>query len=81
MNKKSMRRKLVKITNRVRKAYESRDKSLDHDADAPTLPLDKWAHGEVGRFFRPMKTQISFRIDNDVLAWACQHKPWSEAFC
>jgi uncharacterized protein (DUF4415 family) len=69
MNKKSTQRRSVKITDKVRKAYESRDKSLDHDPNAPTLPLEKWACGEVGKFYRPMKTQISFRIDNDVLDW------------
>jgi uncharacterized protein (DUF4415 family) len=23
----------------------------------------------VGKFYRPLKSQISFRIDNDILAW------------
>jgi uncharacterized protein (DUF4415 family) len=23
----------------------------------------------VGKYYRPLKSQISFRIDNDVLAW------------
>jgi uncharacterized protein (DUF4415 family) len=28
-----------------------------------------WSAGIVGKFYRPVKSQISFRIDNDVLAW------------
>jgi len=33
------------------------------------LPPTEWAKGMVGKYYRPLKSQISFRIDNDVLAW------------
>jgi len=33
------------------------------------LALEKWGHGEIGKFYRPIKTAVSVRIDNDVLAW------------
>jgi len=33
------------------------------------LPPAQWANGMVGKYYRPLKSQISFRIDNDVLAW------------
>ncbi len=59
----------MKITDEIRKAYEERDKSLDNDPDAPTLPPERWANAVIGRFYRPVKTQISFRVDNDVLDW------------
>lgn len=31
--------------------------------------MAEWAKAEIGRFYRPIKAQISFRIDTDVLAW------------
>jgi uncharacterized protein (DUF4415 family) len=50
--------------------YAARDKSLDAaDPDAPVMPPEFWERAEIGRFYRPLKTQISFRIDNDVLEW------------
>jgi len=51
-----------------RALYEKRDRSLDH-SEEPQLPPAHWAKGMVGKYYRPLKSQISFRIDNDVLAW------------
>lgn len=28
-----------------------------------------WSNAEVGRFYKPIKTQISLRVDADVLDW------------
>jgi uncharacterized protein (DUF4415 family) len=58
----------LKIGSRTRELYEKRDRSLD-DSDVPQLPPAQWAEGVVGKYYRPLKSQISFRIDNDVLAW------------
>jgi uncharacterized protein (DUF4415 family) len=70
MNAKSTRRKTgIKITDETREAYERRNRELDNDPDAPTLPLEKWARGEIGKFYRPRKTAVAVRLDNDVLAW------------
>ena len=63
-----MRTKSVKISSRTRELYQKRDRSLDH-SDVPQLPPAQWAKGVVGLYYRPLKSQISFRIDNDVLAW------------
>ena len=68
MSKASTKTKPVKITDRTKALYEKRDRSLDH-AEAPQLPPEQWAKGAVGKYYRPLKSQISFRIDNDVLAW------------
>ena len=35
----------------------------------PQSSPEQWAKGEIGRFYRPIKAQISLRIDADVLAW------------
>ena len=36
---------------------------------APTLPVEAWDNASIGKYYRPLKTQISFRIDNEVLDW------------
>ncbi|MBI3679803.1 MAG: BrnA antitoxin family protein [Acidobacteria bacterium] len=61
--------KRLKISPKTRQAYRKRDRALDGDADAPQLPPDYWANGVIGKYYRPLKTQISVRIDNEVLDW------------
>ena len=68
MSKASTKIKSLRISDRTRKRYAERDRRLDH-SDVPQLPPELWAKGIVGRYYRPLKSQISFRIDNDVLAW------------
>ena len=63
-----MKTSSIKISGRTRQLYEKRDHSLDR-AEVPQLPPEQWAKGIVGKYYRPIKSQISFRIDNDVLAW------------
>lgn len=61
--------KRLKIGDETRRLYEQRDKSLDSDPDAPTLSPEMWQNAVIGKFYRPVKTQITLRVDNDVLAW------------
>jgi len=58
----------VKISRRTREHHPQRDGSLDR-SEVPQLPPARWDQGMVGKYYRPLKSQISFRIDNDVLAW------------
>jgi len=37
------------------------------DADAPEV--GKWMVAERGRFYRPLKEQITLRLDKDIIAW------------
>ncbi len=69
MKKASTKTNSVKISAKTRRAYAKRDRALDRDADAPQLPLEYWAKAAIGKYYRPLKTQISFRIDNEVLDW------------
>jgi uncharacterized protein (DUF4415 family) len=60
----------LKISDETRQAYANRDKSLDStDPDCPTMPPEFWDGAVIGKYYRPVKTQISFRIDNEVLDW------------
>lgn len=61
--------KRLKISKKTREAYGQRDRSLDRDPDAPQLSPDYWSNAVIGKYYRPLKTQISFRIDNEVLDW------------
>jgi uncharacterized protein (DUF4415 family) len=61
--------KRLKVSEKTRQAYRKRDRALDRDPDAPQLPPDYWANAVIGKYYRPLKTQISFRIDNEVLDW------------
>ena len=61
--------KRLKISEQTRQAYRKRDRALDRDPDAPQLPPNYWANAVIGKYYRPLKTQISFRIDNEVLDW------------
>jgi uncharacterized protein (DUF4415 family) len=62
--------KRIKIDQRIRDIYEQRDKSQDNaDPDAPVLPPDMWDNAIIGKYYRPKKTPVTVRMDNDVLAW------------
>ena len=61
--------KRLKISEETRLTYGKRDRQLDGDPDAPQLPPDYWNKAVIGKYYRPLKTQISFRIDNEVLDW------------
>ncbi len=61
--------KKLSISEATRKAYRKRDRALDQDLDAPQLPPGYWAGASIGKYYRPLKTQISLRIDTEVLDW------------
>jgi uncharacterized protein (DUF4415 family) len=38
-------------------------------SDIPEMTDEQWARSIQGRFYRPVKQQITARLDGDVLAW------------
>ena len=54
-------------SNLVRRAAPT-DRQIDTD-DLPELTDAQMAKMERGRFYRPVKRQITARLDADVLAW------------
>jgi uncharacterized protein (DUF4415 family) len=48
------------------------DSEIDF-SDAPELTDKKLKHAERGRFYRPVKRQITARVDADVLEWLKLH--------
>lgn len=61
--------KKLKISEETKRTYRRRDRALDKDADAPQMPPSYWAGASIGKYYRPLKTQISLRIDTEVLDW------------
>jgi uncharacterized protein (DUF4415 family) len=61
--------KRLAVSQETRRAYRKRDRALDRDPDAPQMPPEYWANATIGKYYRPLKSQISFRIDNEVLDW------------
>lgn len=47
------------------------DNEIDY-SDAPALPDEMWDKAVRGKFYRPVKEQVTVRIDADVLAWLKQ---------
>jgi uncharacterized protein (DUF4415 family) len=42
----------------------------DDEIDTSDIPVRAdWSRAQVGKFYRPIKKQVTLRIDADVLAW------------
>ena len=63
---------LPKLTEDRRKALAQLaalpDEQID-TSDIPELTEAQWAGADQRRFYRPIKQQITARVDSDVLAW------------
>ena len=59
------------LTNRQRKDLERLARMADSAIDFSDAPAMKTSprRVHVGRFYKPVKEQISLRVDADVLAW------------
>lgn len=53
------------------------DREID-TADAPELP--DWSGAERGLFYRPVKQQLTLRLDADVVAWFKRHRTTNEGY-
>ena len=51
------------------KALAARPVSEIDTSDIAELTAEKWKKGIRGRFYRPVKRQITARVDADVLEW------------
>jgi uncharacterized protein (DUF4415 family) len=51
------------------KALAARPDSEIDKSDIPELTAEQWKKGIRGHFYRPIKRQITARVDSDVLAW------------
>lgn len=62
----------VKIPDAARQelaALAARPESEIDFSDIPATTASDWKGAQRGRFYRPVKQQLTVRIDADVLAW------------
>lgn len=59
----------IMLTEKMMKEFKAlKKRKIDlSDEDAPEIT--NWETGVVGKFYRPVKKQITVRIDADVLEW------------
>ena len=53
---------------RLKRLAEIPDDQIDY-SDIPELTDAFWANAVRGKFYRPVKAQVTARLDADVLAW------------
>ncbi len=59
-----------KPDKKQREEVASLAKQSDSDIDTSDIPeVTDWAGAEVGKFYRPMKKQVTLRLDADMLEW------------
>lgn len=51
------------------RALAARPDSETDTSDIPELSRERWAYAVRGGFYRPVKQQITARVDADVVAW------------
>jgi uncharacterized protein (DUF4415 family) len=54
--------------NEIKKLAAMPDSEID-TSDIPELTEEQWKNAVRGRFYRPVKQQITARLDSDVLHW------------
>jgi uncharacterized protein (DUF4415 family) len=53
----------------------------DDQIDTKDIPETRdWSGAQRGRFYRPVKQQLTLRIDADVVAWFKDHAPKGEGY-
>ena len=61
---------MSKVTDEQSKEIRRLIKMADEDIDTSELPeVDDFTDAVRGRFYRPVKQQITLRLDADLLAW------------
>jgi uncharacterized protein (DUF4415 family) len=50
-------------------ALAARPESEIDYSDIPPVTAEQWKHARRGEFYRPIKRQITARVDADVLEW------------
>jgi uncharacterized protein (DUF4415 family) len=60
---------LTEAQRRSLEALAARPDNEIDTSDAPEMTDDHWRSAERGHFYRPVKRQITARVDADVLDW------------
>lgn len=61
---------MSKLTKRQAQELDRLARQPDDGIDTSDIPeIVDWSSAERGRFYRPVKKQVTLRLDADVLAW------------
>lgn len=61
---------MSKVTRRQAEELKRLRDRPDSEIDTDDIPeVSDWSDARRGRFYRPVKKQITLRLDADVLAW------------
>ncbi|MEY0234235.1 MULTISPECIES: BrnA antitoxin family protein [Providencia] len=54
--------------SRLKQLSEIDDSSIN-TSEIPELPIELWSQGQRGKFYKPVKTATTVRIDSDIIDW------------
>jgi uncharacterized protein (DUF4415 family) len=60
---------MSKVPDAIRKELAAKLESKIDFSDLPATAAKDWRTAERGQFYRPLKRQLTVRIDADVLEW------------
>lgn len=61
---------MSKLTKKQLDELNALESMTDSDIDTSDIPeVHDWSKARVGQFYRPIKKQITMRLDADVIAW------------
>jgi uncharacterized protein (DUF4415 family) len=72
LNRGFMSKEHCKLTVKQREVLQALQALPDDKIDYSEIPANEpsqWHGAKVGEFFRPIKQQLTLRIDSDVVAW------------
>ncbi|MEQ8742123.1 BrnA antitoxin family protein [Parasphingorhabdus sp.] len=65
-----MKKESKKLATKMEKELAALDAMRDEDIDLSDVPeVTDWSAAERGKFYRPVKEQVTLRLDADVLHW------------
>ena len=76
-----MKKEFDELPLKVQQELLALDELAEEDIDTSDVPeiLD-WSKAERGKFYRPIKQQITLRIDADVIAWFKARAPQGKGY-
>lgn len=77
MRKGTSKRLTPKQRDELKALSALRDDAID-TSDAPELP--DWSGAKRGLFYRPIKQQLTLRLDADLVAWFKSHATSNEGY-
>ena len=76
--KKPTSKRLTAVQLKELKSLAARPDDAIDTSDAPELP--DWSGAKRGVFYRPVKQQLTLRLDADVIAWFKEHTASGEGY-